>query len=89
MFDQSLSCAKVVRVFQFSPVYNWDISVRPGIESLSCIVNIVCYSVREYVVIEESKWCPAGIIEHFEKFKMASWAGHHSDSTKTTYSLTE
>jgi len=29
----------------------------------------------EYVVIEESEWCPTGIIEHFEKFKMAaiSW----------------
>ena len=23
--------------------------------ALSCIVNIVCYSVREYVVIEESE----------------------------------
>ena len=26
----------------------------------------------EYVAIEESVRCPAGIIEHFEKFKMAS-----------------
>ena len=40
--------------------------------TLYCIVNIVCYSVRECVVIEESEWCPAGIIEHFKKFKMAS-----------------
>ena len=31
-----------------------------------------CFSVREFVVIEESEWCPAGIIKHFEKFKMAS-----------------
>ena len=42
------------------------------IEILYYIVNVFCYPVREYVVIEESEWCPAGIIEHFEKFKMAS-----------------
>ena len=40
--------------------------------ALYCIVTIFCYSVREYVVIKVSEWCPTGIIEHLEKLKMAS-----------------
>ena len=37
--------------------------------ALYCIVNVFCYSVREYVFIKESELCPAGIIERFEKFE--------------------
>ena len=39
--------------------------------ALYCILTICWYSVKECVVIVESKRCHASIIEYFEKMKMA------------------
>ena len=36
------------------------------------MVNHVWYYVRKYVIIEDFELCPAGIIEQYKKFKMAS-----------------
>ena len=40
--------------------------------ALRCMVNRFWYYVRKYVIIEDFLLCPAGIIEQYKKFKMAS-----------------
>ena len=56
-------------VYPFSPVQKSDIWAVPGFGVYSFFI---ADSVRGHVVVEESEWCRAGIIEHFEKFKMAA-----------------
>jgi len=54
----------------------WFCIFRPGHSkldpALEYIVFFIVDSVRGYIAVKYSEWCRAGIIERFEKFKMAT-----------------